>query len=158
MNPIMIYLVCVHQLDIFLRSGQQVEQLHKIFKFCGSPPEEFWKRCKLPHATMFKPHHPYPSTLREKCIDFPPCVVNLIETFLSVEPDKRGTASSALMSSVYFSHLNCNFLVARKQLMQFYILHLLCPICIFLKLKILWKEESIIYISMKSCYFHIVQH
>ncbi|GMH24279.1 hypothetical protein Nepgr_026122 [Nepenthes gracilis] len=37
----------------------EVEQLHKIFKLCGSPSEEYWKRSKLPHATIFKPQHPY---------------------------------------------------------------------------------------------------
>lgn len=78
----------------------QVEQLHKIFKLCGSPPEEYWKKSKLPHATMFKPQHPYESSLRERCKDFPETAVDLIETFLSVEPYSRGTASSALISEV----------------------------------------------------------
>ncbi|XP_064934496.1 probable serine/threonine-protein kinase At1g09600 isoform X2 [Musa acuminata AAA Group] len=27
----------------------EVEQLHKIFKLCGSPSEEFWRTSKLPH-------------------------------------------------------------------------------------------------------------
>ncbi|KAK9272248.1 hypothetical protein L1049_002619 [Liquidambar formosana] len=85
-----------------LKGRTEVEQLHKIFKLCGSPPEEYWKKSKLPHATMFKPYHPYESTLRERCKEFPKTAVNLIETFLSVEPHKRGTASSALMSE-YFS-------------------------------------------------------
>ncbi|KAF5961799.1 hypothetical protein HYC85_003008 [Camellia sinensis] len=79
-------------------SDAQVEQLHKIFRLCGSPPDEYWKRSKLPLASMFKPQHPYISSLREKCKEFPKSAVNLLESFLSIEPHKRGTASSALGS------------------------------------------------------------
>lgn len=78
----------------------QVEQLHKIFKLCGSPPDDYWKLSKLPLATMFKPQHPYESTLQERCREFPKTAVSLIETFLSIEPYKRGSASSALESEV----------------------------------------------------------
>ncbi|XP_015879843.3 cyclin-dependent kinase C-2 C [Ziziphus jujuba] len=84
-----------------LKGRTEVEQLHKIFKLCGSPPEEYWKRSKLPHATMFKPQNSYESSLREKCKEFPTSAVDLIETFLSIEPYKRGTASSALMSQYF---------------------------------------------------------
>lgn len=78
----------------------KVEQLHKVFKLCGSPPEEFWKKTKLPHATMFKPQTNYESSLREKCADFPESAVGLLETLLSIDPSNRGTASSALISEV----------------------------------------------------------
>lgn len=74
--------------------------MHKIFKLCGSPAEEFWKKTKLPHAAMFRPQHAYESSLHEKCKDFAPSAVSLLETFLAIEPYKRGTASSALMSEV----------------------------------------------------------
>jgi len=84
-----------------LKGRTEVEQLHKIFKLCGSPPEEFWKKSKLPHAAMFKPLHNYESSIGEKCKDFPKTAVNLIETLLSLEPQKRGTASSALMSEYF---------------------------------------------------------
>ncbi|KAK4490720.1 hypothetical protein RD792_001421, partial [Penstemon davidsonii] len=85
-----------------LKGRTEVEQLHKIFKLCGTPPDDYWKRSKLPLATMFKPQHPYESTLRERCKEFPKSAVNLIEAFLSIEPYKRGTASFALHSE-YFS-------------------------------------------------------
>jgi hypothetical protein len=49
---------------------------------------------------MFKPLHNYESCLSEKCKDFPTTAVKLIEILLSIEPQKRGTASSALMSEV----------------------------------------------------------
>ncbi|KAJ6970283.1 protein IMPAIRED IN BABA-INDUCED STERILITY 1 [Populus alba] len=85
-----------------LQGRTEVEQLHKIFKLCGSPPDEYWKKSKVPHATLFKPQQPYDSCLRETLKDLPTTAVNLIKTLLSVEPYKRGTASSALASE-YFS-------------------------------------------------------
>lgn len=84
----------------FTSNFLQVEQLHKIFKLCGSPPNQYWKLSKLPLATMFKPQHPYESTLRERCREFPKTAVSLIETFLSIEPYKRCSASIALESEV----------------------------------------------------------
>ncbi|KAJ7974363.1 GPCR kinase [Quillaja saponaria] len=84
-----------------LRGRTEVEQLHKIFKLCGSPPDEFWKKSKLSHATMFKPQNNYESSLPERCKDFPETAMSLIETLLSIEPYKRGTASSALMSEYF---------------------------------------------------------
>lgn len=33
-----------------LKGRTEVEQLHKTFKLCGSPTENYWKRCKLPLA------------------------------------------------------------------------------------------------------------
>lgn len=84
-----------------LKGRTEVEQLHKIFKLCGSPPDEYWKQSKLPLATMFKPQNPYDSTLRERCKEFPKSAVNLIETFLSIDPHKRGTASAALESEYF---------------------------------------------------------
>ncbi|KAK1427219.1 hypothetical protein QVD17_15902 [Tagetes erecta] len=84
-----------------LQGRTEVEQLHKIFKLCGSPPEDYWKKSKLPHATLFKPQHAYESCLWETFKDLPKCDVELIETLLSVEPYKRGTASSALASEYF---------------------------------------------------------
>ncbi|KAL6139821.1 hypothetical protein ACLB2K_058122 [Fragaria x ananassa] len=84
-----------------LKGRTEVEQLHKIFKLCGSPPEEYWKNSKLPHATMFKPQYSHESSLRERCKEFPTTSVGLLQTLLSVEPYKRGTASSALLSEYF---------------------------------------------------------
>ncbi|XP_019710756.1 protein IMPAIRED IN BABA-INDUCED STERILITY 1 isoform X2 [Elaeis guineensis] len=84
-----------------LQGRTEVEQLHKIFKLSGSPPDEYWKKSKLPHATIFKPHHPYESCLREAFKDLPASAVCLLEVFLSVEPYKRGTASVALASEYF---------------------------------------------------------
>ncbi|VFQ68552.1 unnamed protein product [Cuscuta campestris] len=87
----------------FLKGRTEVEQLHKIFKLCGSPSEDYWKRSKLPLATVFKLQYPYESTLRERCREFPEAAVDLIETLLSIEPYKRGTASSTLASEYFNS-------------------------------------------------------
>ncbi|KAL1334176.1 hypothetical protein HN51_063071 [Arachis hypogaea] len=84
-----------------LQGRTEVEQLHKIFKLCGSPPDDYWKKTKLPHATLFKPQQPYDSSLWETFKDLPATSINVLQTLLSVEPSKRGTATSAL-SSEYF--------------------------------------------------------
>ncbi|XP_043724152.1 probable serine/threonine-protein kinase At1g54610 [Telopea speciosissima] len=79
----------------------EVEQLHKIFKLCGSPSEEYWKKSKLPHATIFKPQQPYRRCIAETFKDFPPSTLSLIETLLSLDPDERGTATAALNSDFF---------------------------------------------------------
>uniref|UniRef100_A0AA96NG61 [RNA-polymerase]-subunit kinase n=1 Tax=Phyllostachys edulis TaxID=38705 RepID=A0AA96NG61_PHYED len=84
-----------------LQGRTEVEQLHKIFKLCGSPADEYWKKSKLPHATIFKPHYPYPSTLRDVFKEVPENALCLLETLLSVEPYKRGTASGAITSEFF---------------------------------------------------------
>ncbi|CAD5333471.1 unnamed protein product [Arabidopsis thaliana] len=86
-----------------LKGRTEIEQLHKIYKLCGSPQDSFWKRTKLPHATSFKPQHTYEATLRERCKDLSATGVYLLETLLSMEPDKRGTASSALNSEYFLT-------------------------------------------------------
>lgn len=78
----------------------EVEQLHKIFKLCGSPSEEYWKRSKLPHATIFKPQHPYKRCVAETFKSLPSSALALVEVLLAVEPDARGTTACALQSEV----------------------------------------------------------
>ena len=82
----------------------QVEQLHKIFKLCGSPSEEYWKKSKLPHATIFKPQHSYKRCIEETFKDFPPSSFPLIETLLAIDPAERQNATAALQSEVSFMH------------------------------------------------------
>ncbi|KAL3598029.1 hypothetical protein D5086_005947 [Populus alba] len=79
----------------------EVEQLHKIFKLCGSPSDEYWKRSKLPHATIFKPQHPYKRCVAETFKDFPSSALALLDVLLAVEPEARGTALSALDSEFF---------------------------------------------------------
>jgi serine/threonine protein kinase len=79
----------------------EVEQLHKIFKLCGSPSEDYWKESKLPHATIFKPQHPYKSCIAEAFKDFSPSALALLETLLAIEPGHRGEAIGALKSEFF---------------------------------------------------------
>ncbi|GAB2266249.1 hypothetical protein Dimus_001270 [Dionaea muscipula] len=79
----------------------EVEQLHRIFKLCGSPSEEYWKKSKLPHATMFKPQQAYKCCIRETFKDFPPSSLPLIETLLAIEPTERQTTTAALQSEFF---------------------------------------------------------
>ncbi|XP_056168225.1 probable serine/threonine-protein kinase At1g54610 isoform X2 [Syzygium oleosum] len=79
----------------------EVEQLHKIYKLCGSPSEEYWKKYKLPNATLFKPREPYRRCIRETFKDFPPSSLPLIETLLAIDPAERGTATDALQSEFF---------------------------------------------------------
>ncbi|KAL3634573.1 hypothetical protein CASFOL_021627 [Castilleja foliolosa] len=79
----------------------EVEQLHRIFKLCGSPSEEYWKKSKLPHATMFKPQHSYKRCIKETFKDFPASSLPLIDTLLSIDPSERLTATAALNSEFF---------------------------------------------------------
>lgn len=79
----------------------EVEQMHKIFKLCGSPSNDYWKKTKLPLATSFKPHHPYKRCVADTFKDFPPSSLSLIDVLLAVEPRERGTATSALKSEFF---------------------------------------------------------
>lgn len=78
----------------------QVEQLHKIFKLCGSPSEDYWKKSKLPHSPVFKPIQPYRRRIADTFKDRHDAAVKLMEILLSVDPSDRGTAASALESEV----------------------------------------------------------
>lgn len=79
----------------------EVEQLHKIFKLCGSPSEEYWKKSKLPHATIFKPQQSYKRCIAETFKDFPPSSLPLIEALLAIDPAERQTATAALRSEFF---------------------------------------------------------
>lgn len=79
----------------------EVEQLHKIFKLCGSPAEEYWQKSKLPHATIFKPQQPYRRCVAETFKEFPAPALALMETLLSIDPANRGSAASALQSEFF---------------------------------------------------------
>ncbi|KAL1538742.1 Cyclin-dependent kinase C-2 C [Salvia divinorum] len=84
-----------------LKGRTEVEQLHKIFRLCGTPADEYWRASRLPLASMFKPQQPYDSTLRERCAELPDTAVDLIESLLGIQPAKRGTAASALQSEYF---------------------------------------------------------
>lgn len=78
-----------------------MEQLHKIFKLCGSPSEDYWRKSKLPHATIFKPQQPYKRCIRETFKEFPSSSLALLDTLLAIEPADRGSAAEALKSDFF---------------------------------------------------------
>ena len=85
-----------------------MEQIHKIFKLCGSPSENYCKKSKVPETAMFKPQQQYRRCVTETFKDLPPSAVLLIDSLLSLEPEVRGTAASALQSDVSFAlNLSC---------------------------------------------------
>ncbi|CAK7328858.1 unnamed protein product [Dovyalis caffra] len=79
----------------------EVEQMHKIFKLCGSPSEIYWQKTKFPHATSFKPQQSYTRCITETFKNFPPSALTLVDKLLSMEPQDRGSATSALQSEFF---------------------------------------------------------
>ncbi|XP_022946994.1 probable serine/threonine-protein kinase At1g54610 isoform X1 [Cucurbita moschata] len=79
----------------------EVEQLHKIFKLCGSPSKEYWNNSHLKHSASMKPPQAYERCLRERYNDLPRAAVELMDTLLSIDPAGRGTAASALNSEFF---------------------------------------------------------
>ncbi|CAL1353793.1 unnamed protein product [Linum trigynum] len=80
----------------------EVEQIHKIFKLCGSPSEEYWKTSKLSHSAIFKPRQRYERRVGETFKDMlPSSALGLVEVLLSVDPENRGSTASALASEFF---------------------------------------------------------
>uniref|UniRef100_A0A0D9XXQ6 [RNA-polymerase]-subunit kinase n=1 Tax=Leersia perrieri TaxID=77586 RepID=A0A0D9XXQ6_9ORYZ len=79
----------------------EVEQIHKIFKLCGSPMDDYCKKSKVPETAMFKPQHQYRRCVAETFKVFPTSAVVLIDSLLSLDPEARGTAASALQSDFF---------------------------------------------------------
>ncbi|KAI3824077.1 hypothetical protein L1987_05525 [Smallanthus sonchifolius] len=52
---------------------------------------------------MFRSQCVYESSLRERCKELPRTAVDLISTLLSVEPEKRVTARSALQAKYFYT-------------------------------------------------------
>ncbi|ONK70332.1 uncharacterized protein A4U43_C05F32640 [Asparagus officinalis] len=85
----------------------EVEQLHKIFKLCGSPPEDYWRKLKL--STNFRPPHLYKPSIFESFRDLPASSLGLLSTLLALDPAHRGTAASALQNEFFsMSPLACD--------------------------------------------------
>lgn len=79
-----------------------MEQLHKIYKLCGSPSEDYWKKGKFTHGAIYKPREPYKRSITETFKDFPTSSLPLIDALLSIEPEDRKTATAALNSEVSY--------------------------------------------------------
>ncbi|XP_030522603.1 probable serine/threonine-protein kinase At1g09600 [Rhodamnia argentea] len=81
----------------------EVEQLHKIFKLCGSPSEDYWWNTRFPQATSFRTQQHHKRRVAEKFKDFPSSALALIEKLLAMEPKERGSADSALKSEFFMT-------------------------------------------------------
>ncbi|KAI6691986.1 hypothetical protein NL676_019696 [Syzygium grande] len=92
----------------FMPGKTEVEQLHKIFKLCGAPLEEYWKRNKL--QTSYRPPPHYQPSYRETFKDFPSSSFGLLTKLLALDPAYRGTAAFALQNDFFSSSpLACDF-------------------------------------------------
>ncbi|PON49673.1 Serine/threonine protein kinase [Parasponia andersonii] len=79
----------------------EVEQLHKIFKLCGSPSEDYWRKLHLRHSTVMKPPQPYRRCVADTFKELPAPAVQLMEILLAIDPSNRGTAAFALKSEFF---------------------------------------------------------
>jgi len=79
----------------------EVEQIHRIFKLCGSPSDEYWQKREVPPTGMFKPRRQYKRCIAENFKDLPPAALLLLDNLLALEPEARGTASSTLQSDFF---------------------------------------------------------
>ncbi|GMJ15172.1 hypothetical protein HRI_005186400 [Hibiscus trionum] len=85
----------------------EVEQLHKIFKLCGTPSEAYWKKLRL--STTFRPPQSYKPSLVDTFRNFPQSSLGLLSTLLALDPAYRGSASSALQNEFFYtSPLACD--------------------------------------------------
>ncbi|CAF2011915.1 hypothetical protein Bca4012_079086 [Brassica carinata] len=85
----------------------EVEQLHRIYKLCGSPSEEYWRKIKLPSTRKHAQHRPLPQykrRIREVYKDFSPEAVSLMDTLLALDPAERKSATSASMSDFFTTY------------------------------------------------------
>lgn len=85
----------------------EVEQLHRVFRLCGTPSQEYWRKLKL--STTFVPPKSYRPSLVETFNDLPPSSLGLLCTLLALDPAFRGSASKALKNPFFFtSPLACD--------------------------------------------------
>ena len=139
----------------------QVEQLHKIFKLCGSPSEEFWASLKLSRATVFKPQHLYHRCVNNVYKGFSSSALELLDQLLAVDPASRGTAASALESEVSFTLLFfiaaiCHLLVRiASWLLSFHIVWFASSLCHWkYKVGILFSYISLFSVGFSSFFIY----
>eukprot|EP01116_Phalansterium_solitarium_P000656 TRINITY_DN1049_c0_g1_i6.p1 TRINITY_DN1049_c0_g1~~TRINITY_DN1049_c0_g1_i6.p1 ORF type:complete len:690 (+),score=137.65 TRINITY_DN1049_c0_g1_i6:123-2192(+) len=81
----------------------EVAQLEKIFKLCGTPDEASWPGVgKLPHSTTMRPKQIYKRCVRDVFKNFSPDALELLDQLLVLDPAKRMTAKDALDSNFFW--------------------------------------------------------
>ncbi|EEE53486.1 hypothetical protein OsJ_36639 [Oryza sativa Japonica Group] len=94
----------MHARRPILQGRTEVEQIHRIFKLCGSPGDAYWRRAAAGGGggAGFRPQQPYESRLRETFGGMMgDDAFALLSKLLSVEPSARGTATEALASEYF---------------------------------------------------------
>ncbi|ESW09572.1 hypothetical protein PHAVU_009G138300 [Phaseolus vulgaris] len=79
----------------------EVEQIQMIFKLCGSPSEDYFKKLKL--TTSYRPPQHYKASYQENFHKFPSSTQALLATLLDLNPTNRGSAASALQTQFFLS-------------------------------------------------------
>ncbi|OAY71258.1 putative serine/threonine-protein kinase [Ananas comosus] len=77
----------------------EIEQLHRIYKLCGSPPDDYWSKMKL--SPIFRSPQSYKPAILETFKDFPSSSLGLLSMLLALDPSNRGTAASALQNEFF---------------------------------------------------------
>ncbi|KAK1395605.1 putative serine/threonine-protein kinase [Heracleum sosnowskyi] len=85
------------------RGRTEVDQLHRIFKLCGSPPEDYLSLLQLPPSNIFNRQKPFRRCVAEIFKDLPAPALALIETLLSLDPSARQSATDALNSEYFLT-------------------------------------------------------
>lgn len=74
--------------------------MYKIFKLCGTPSDDYFSEPLFDHPISFRPPTPFSRCIAEAFNGIPTAALALIETLLQIDPDHRGSATSALNCEV----------------------------------------------------------
>ncbi|XP_041008740.1 cyclin-dependent kinase C-1-like isoform X1 [Juglans microcarpa x Juglans regia] len=87
-----------------LPGKNEPEQLNKIFELCGSPDEINWPGVsKMPWYNNFKPSRPMKRRIREVFRHFDRHALDLLDSMLTLNPDKRISAQDALVAEYFWN-------------------------------------------------------
>ncbi|MED6188478.1 hypothetical protein PIB30_086348 [Stylosanthes scabra] len=79
----------------------EAEQLHMIFRLCGSPSDNYYRKLKL--TSSYRPSQRYRPNYKGNFPNLPSSFLHLLSTLLDLDPNRRGSAASALRSEFFNS-------------------------------------------------------